>query len=61
MVLSAALCNLTFTNKLLVKGQNNKSLKRFFILHYFLSKKFTAKTVEEDPVACQRWIFRKEI
>ena len=65
MVLSAALCNLTFTNKLLVKGQNNKkklvSLKRFFILHYFLSKKFIAKTVDEDPVACQRSIFRKEI
>ena len=30
-----ALCNLTFTNKLLVKGQNKKklvSLKKFFIL-----------------------------
>ena len=35
-----ALCNLTFTNKLLVKGQNKKekkrvSLKTFFILHFF--------------------------
>ena len=33
-----ALCNLTFTNKLLVKGQNNKkklvSLKKFYILHF---------------------------
>ena len=32
-----ALCNLTFTNKLLVKGQNKKklvSLKKFFILHF---------------------------
>ena len=27
----------------------------------FLLKKFTAKTVDEDPVACQRWISRKEI
>ena len=33
-----ALCNLTFTNILLVKGQNKKeklvSLKKFFILHF---------------------------
>ena len=33
-----ALCNLTFTNKLLVKGQNKKkklvSLKKFFVLHF---------------------------
>ena len=32
-----ALCNLTFTNKLLVKGQNKKqlvSLKKFFILYF---------------------------
>ena len=57
-----ALCNLTFTNKSLVKGQKkNVSHKRFFILHYFLLKKFTAKTVDEDPVGCQRWISRKEI
>ena len=52
-----ALCNLTFTSKLLVKGQNKKralSLKKFFILHFWL-KKFT---VDEDPVACQRWISR---
>ena len=27
----------------------------------FLLKKFTAKTVEEDSVACKRWISRKEI
>ena len=37
------------------------SLKRFFILHYFLLKKFIAKTVGEDPVGCHRWISRKEI
>ena len=59
-----ALCNLTFTNILLVKGQNKKkklvSLKTFFILP-FLLKKFTAKTVDEDLVTCQRWISRKEI
>ena len=35
-----ALCNVTFTNKLLVKGQNKKfkkklvSLKKFFVLHF---------------------------
>ena len=58
------LCNLPFTYKLLVKGQNKKkpvSLKRFFILHYFLLNKFTAKTVDEYPFGCQRWISRKEI
>ena len=55
-----------FTNKLLEKGQNEKkkkklvSLKRVFCTS-FLLKKFTAKTVDEDPVACQRWISRKEI
>ena len=27
----------------------------------FLLKKLTAKTVDEDPTACQRWISRKEI
>ena len=27
----------------------------------FLLKKFIAKTVDEDPVVCQRWISRKEI
>ena len=55
-----ALCNLMLTNKLLVKGQNKKktkSLKKFFVLH-FLLKKFTAQTVDEDPIACQRWISR---
>ena len=60
-----ALCNLTFTNKLLVRVKIKKkklvSLKRFFILHHFLLKKFTAKSVDEDPVACQRWTSRKEI
>ena len=57
-----ALRNLTFTNKFLVKGQKkNASHKKVFILHYFLLKKFTAKTVDEDPVGCQRWISRKEI
>ena len=58
------LCNLKFTNKLLEKGQNEKkklvSLKRVFHTS-FLLKKFTAKTVDEDPVAGQRWISRKEI
>ena len=55
-----------FTNKLLEKGQNEKkkkklvSLKRVFRTS-FLLKKFTAKTVEEHPVAGQRWISRKEI
>ena len=53
--ISYALCNLTFTNKLLVKGQNNNNKKtckpeKSFS---FLFKKFTAKTVDEDPVACQ--------
>ena len=58
-----ALSNLTFTNKLLVKGQNKKkivSLKKFFVPH-FCQKKCTTKTVDQDPVACQRWISRKEI
>ena len=51
-----ALCNFPFTNKLSVKGQNKKRN-----LQAFLLKEFTAKSVDEDPVACQRWIFRKEI
>ena len=49
---------------MLEKGQNEKkklvSLKRVFHTS-FLSKKFTAKTVDEDLVAGQRWISRKEI
>ena len=60
-----ALCNLTFTNILLVKGQNKKkklvSLIKNVFHTSFLLKKFTAKTVDEDLVACQRWISRKEI
>ena len=57
------LCNLTFTNKLLVKGQNKKKkIKPSKVFHTsFLLKKFAAKTVDEDPVACHRWIFRIEI
>ena len=50
-----ALCDLTFTNKSLVKGQKKN------VSHKRLLKKFTAKTVDEDPVGCQRWISRKEI
>ena len=37
-------------------------IKVIKVLHTsFLLKKFTAKTVDEDPVSCQRWISRKEI
>ena len=36
------------------------SLKKVFHIS-FLLKKFTAKTVDEDSVACQRWISRTEI
>ena len=46
------------TNKLLVKGQNKN--KKIFHTS-FLLKKFTAKIVDEDPVAFERWISRKEI
>ena len=58
-----ALCNLACTNKSLVKGQNKKKdCKPSKVFHtLFLLEKFIAKTVGEDPVACQRWISRKEI
>ena len=56
------LCNLTFTNKLLVKGQNKKKIKPSKVFHTsFLLKIFTAKTADEDPVVCHPWIFRTEI
>ena len=58
-----ALCNLKFANKLLVKGQNKKKLVSLKSFLYFIKDrpKFTAKIVDEDPVACQRWISIKEI
>ena len=35
-------------------------LKALKVFHSsFLLKKYTAKTVEEDPAACQRWISKK--
>ena len=52
-----------FTNKLLVKGQNKKkNLQALKSFSYFIFvKEITAKTVDEDPVAFQSWISRKEV
>ena len=54
-----ALCNLTFTNKLLVKGQNKKKTLAFH--NSVLLKKFTAKA----NILCQfffplSWHFKRE-
>ena len=38
-----------------------KLFKAYKFFFFILLKKFTTKPVDEDPVACQRWISRKQI
>ena len=42
-------------------GYTGQLSANFFLSLVKVIKKLTAKTVDEDPTGCQRWISRKEI